>query len=164
MQKNDPARAKRIGQRFLDAYPDFDMLFIAPDGLWWRQLGCDDPPSNLNVLPPVVGDVLTGKQFRGLIEHGCEKPGPKVPPSYTVALPVEGGGAVVLCLPYSVELLDHTASKLHMELSLITPDDKIISATKGYPVGGGLRKSARSRHGSLQRPMVARGSIPDRGA
>ena len=138
VQKNDPAKVTRIAKRFLDAYPNMDMLFVAPDGKVIAQLGCEDPVETLDKLEG-VGDVLHGTLFRGLIDHGCAKPGDGVPPAFTIATPIEGGGAIVLCLPYSVEMLQEAAKQLHMELSLIAPDDKIISATKDYPVGAHLR-------------------------
>lgn len=138
VQKNDPAKVKRIAQRFLDAYPNMDMLFVAPDGKLIAQLGCEDPVETVGAIEG-LGDVLHGTAFRGLLDHGCQKPGDKVPPAYAIATPIDGGGAIILCLPYTTDLLEDIAKKLHMELSLVSPTDKIISNTKAYPVGGGLR-------------------------
>ena len=138
VQKDDPAKVKRIAQRFLDAYPNMDMLFVSPDGKLIAQLGCTDADDTLSFLEG-MGDVLHGASYRGLVDHGCEKPGEKIPPAFTIATPIEGGGAIILCLPYSADLLEDAAKRLHMELSLVSPTDKIISNTKAYPVGGGLR-------------------------
>ncbi|MGH7283797.1 MAG: adenylate/guanylate cyclase domain-containing protein [Polyangiaceae bacterium] len=140
IQKNDPAKVTRIAQRFFDAYPNMDMLFVAPDGKIVAQLGCEDPPSTID---PIQGmnDVVHGKAFRGLIDHGCAEPGDKVPPAFAIGMPLDGGGAIVLCLPYSVGLFEEAAKTLHMQLSLVSPADKIISSTAKYPVGAHLRKS-----------------------
>ncbi|MEO8798326.1 MAG: hypothetical protein ABI551_10605, partial [Polyangiaceae bacterium] len=136
----DVAKVRRIAQRFFDAYPNMDMLFVNADGKIIAQLGCEAPPDTLEAIGD-AGDVLHGKAFRGLVDHGCEKPGPKVPPAYTIATPIDGGGAIILCLPFSPELLEDSEKKLHMQLSLVAPTSKIISATKGYPIGAGLRKA-----------------------
>ncbi len=140
IQKNDPAKVARIAQRYFDAYPNMDMLFVEPGGAIITQLGCEDPPATIDAIAGMK-DLLHGQPFRGLIDHGCAEPGDKVPPAFAIGVPLEGGGAIVLCLPYSVGLLEEASKSLHMQLSLISPDDKIISTTAGYPVGAHLRKS-----------------------
>src|SRR5262249_53245593 len=141
LKEHDVAHAQRIAHRFFDAYPNMDMLFVLADGTVLTQLGCKSPPAKITEVPE-LGAVLQGEAFRGLIPHGCERPGPKVPPAYTIALPLEGGGAIVLCLPYSIELLEKATRKLHMELALLGIDHQPISNSKSFPPGGHLREAA----------------------
>ncbi|MEO7111675.1 MAG: adenylate/guanylate cyclase domain-containing protein [Polyangiaceae bacterium] len=141
MIAHDPVKAKALGQTFLNVYPDIDILFVAPDGSVITSLGCDNPPATIGALGDVK-QVIEGKQFIGLIEHGCELSSAKSPPpAYVIAIPVEGAGAIVLCLPYSEAFMNNAGTKLDLELSLVSPDSKIINATKNYPRGAGLRKA-----------------------
>jgi adenylate cyclase len=141
MIAKDPIKAKALGQTFLNVYPDIDILFVAPDGSVITSLGCDSPPTTLKGLGD-VNQVVQGKQFIGLIEHGCESTTTSAPPAYVIAIPVEGAGAIVLCLPYSESFLNNAGVKLGLELSLISPDGQIIDATTHYPKGAGLRRAA----------------------
>jgi adenylate cyclase len=141
MIAKDPIKAKALGETFLAVYPDIDILFVAPDATVITSLGCDNPPNTLAGMGD-VNQVVHGKQFIGLIEHGCEGVSTKAPPAYVIAIPVEGAGAVVLCLPYSEAFMNNAGVKLGLELSLIAPDNEIINATTHYPKGAGLRKAA----------------------
>jgi len=140
MIAHDPIRAKALGETFLKVYPDIDILFVSADGTVLTSLGCENPPGTLQGLGDVT-NVVHGKEFIGLIAHGCESPSTKSPPAYAIALPIEGAGAVVLCLPYSATFMNNASAKLGLELSLVDPEVNIVNATTHYPTGAGLRKA-----------------------
>src|ERR1700733_11990826 len=80
---SDPATAKALGSSdetdatklanlFLGVYPNIDFLFVDAKGKVLADVGCSSPPQQITELKGVAA-ALTGKEYRGVVEHGCER-------------------------------------------------------------------------------------------
>jgi len=112
-----------LGDDFSKVYPDIDILFVDPQGRVVYQLGCAHPPAELSQMAELA-PVLAGQEVRTVTRHGCEDLA-DAPPSYLVAAPVKGGGAVIVCLPLNREFLDNSGRKFGLELALFEPGKSV---------------------------------------
>jgi adenylate cyclase len=137
IDRHDADRARRLAQLFLDAYPHVDILVVEKDGHVLGQVGCDHPPDNVDGIVELA-ELTQGKEFKGVLTHGCET-APETPPAYVVARPTANGGGVVVCLPVDAEYLKNSSAKLGLELALavLDPNDthRIVGATHEFPHG-----------------------------
>ena len=143
---SDPATAKALGSSdekdatklanlFLGVYPNIDFLFVDAKGKVLADVGCTSPPQQITELKGVAG-ALGGKEFRGVVEHGCERQNAGTPPAYVIAMPVAGSGVIVVCLPLDLELVQNASMKLGLELALLdSATGKPIAMTPKFPVG-----------------------------
>jgi adenylate cyclase len=121
-----------VAALFAKSYPALDILFITPDGSVIAQLGCQAPPKTIGDIPE-LGRVMAGATVQGMTHHGCEASA-TAPPSYMIATPVDGGGAVVVCLPVDVSYLANAGTKFGLELALVAPGaDAATEKTPGFP-------------------------------
>jgi adenylate cyclase len=137
VETGDATIANGVAKQFHDIYPDVDILFADKSGHIFAQLGCERPHNALSDVPDLQ-DVLKGQPFRGMLATGCEaaKPGADLP-AYTIALPVDGGGAVVICMPIDKRYLHNASLKLGLELSLVTRGNRDpISKSDHFPEVG----------------------------
>ncbi len=133
MQKRDPATALDAGKRFHDAYPDIDFLFADATGKVFAQIECDEPFDDLHQVPELL-PVLSGGSFRGMLPTGCNKKGKVDVPAYAMAVPVEGGGVLVLTLPMDDEYLRNASAKLGLELAFVARGDtRVITRSEHFP-------------------------------
>jgi adenylate cyclase len=141
----DPATAKALGSSdekeavalanlFLGAYPNIDILFVDGKGKVLADVGCTVPLEQVKDIKGLAAAV-TGTEFRGVVEHGCERADTGKPPAYVIAMPVKGAGAIVVCLPLDVELVQNASMKLGLELALLdSASGKPIAMTPKFPV------------------------------
>jgi adenylate cyclase len=136
LRRKDAARARQVAQLFQDVYPNDDILIIDGEGAVFAQVGCQHPPDRLSTIPELA-EVARGKEFRGVVEHGCESASSDSPPAYVIAQPIENVGAVVVCLPVDAEYLKNSSAKLGLELALalLDPSDlrRVVGATHEFP-------------------------------
>jgi adenylate cyclase len=136
IQHHDASRAKQLAQVFLDVYPNVDVLLVDGAGVVLAQVGCDRPPRDVEGTAELA-DLPRGKEFRGVIEHGCESPMSNAPPAYVISQPIAGVGGVVVCEPVDAEYLRNSSAKLGLELALaiIDPgnDHRLVGQTQDFP-------------------------------
>ncbi len=136
IRRRDAERARQVAQLVFDAYPNDDILIVEGDGHVLAQVGCQHPPDWVNVIPELA-DVPRGKEFKGVVNHGCESPSSDAAPGYVIAEPIQPVGAVVVCLPVDAEYLKNSSAKLGLELALalLDPSDlrRVVGATHEFP-------------------------------
>jgi len=140
--KHDAAMAKDAGQHFHDAYPDIDLLFADSSGKVFAQVGCDNPHDDLKQIPELA-PAFNGATFRGMLPTGCNKNGEKNIPAFTMAVPIEGGGVLVLCLPMDEEYFKNASAKLGLELALVPRgENRVITRSDAFPLSGAMATTA----------------------
>jgi adenylate cyclase len=136
IRQRDAGRARQLAQLFLDVYPNDDILIVEGDGHVLAQVGCEHPPDGVSATPELA-DVPKGKEFKGVIEHGCESSASETPPAYVIAEPIASVGAVVVCLPVDAQYLKNSSAKLGLELALALLDPgnlhRVVGATQEFP-------------------------------
>ncbi len=158
---HDAAPVRRLVQLFIGAYPNIDILIVEGDGHVLAQVGCQHPPHQVSEIAELV-DVPKGKEFKGVIEHGCESPSSDAPPAYVIGAPIPGDGGVVVCLPVDGEYLENSSAKLGLQLALTivdAADRHVVGATPEFPSSAiGVAKrtdttivEARGRSWAIQR-------------
>jgi adenylate cyclase len=132
---SDEKEAVALANLFLGAYPDIDILFVDGKGKVLADVGCTLPLEQVKDIKGLAGAVA-GTEFRGVVPHGCERGETGKPPAYVIAMPVKGAGAIVVCLPLDVELVQNASMKLGLELALLdSASSKPIAMTPKFPVG-----------------------------
>jgi adenylate cyclase len=138
IQRHDAAHARQLAQVFVDVYPTIDVLVVDATGRVLAQVGCEHPRERLDGVPELA-DLARGKEFRGVVDHGCEASA-GAPPAYVVAQPIVGVGGVVVCAPVDAEYLKNSSNKLGLELALAVIDPgnehKLVGQTQDFPSGG----------------------------
>jgi adenylate cyclase len=138
IERHDAARARQLAQVFVEVYPNIDVLIVDEKGLVLAQVGCEHPPDRVDGIAELA-DLPRGKEFRGVVEHGCESSA-GAPPAYVIGEPIAGIGGVVVCEPVDAEYLKNSSAKLGLELALavIDPsnDHKLVGQTQDFPQGG----------------------------
>jgi adenylate cyclase len=135
IEKRDAARARHLAQVFVDVYPDIDVLLVQADGLVLAQVGCQRAPERISDLADLAG-LGEGQPVHAVAAHGCEA-GAEAPPAYVIGVPVQGVGAVVVCLPLDDAYLKNASAKLGLELALgvleAGTDDHLVGQTERFP-------------------------------
>lgn len=132
LQTKDALTARKMGQVFASLYPELDIVFGDAQGRVLAQLGVTAPPDRVDSIQELAG-MTTGSDFRGVIEHGCEKPESNGPPALVVASGVKGLGSIVVCQPLDRKFLENAAEKLGLELALLDPTGARLETTKKWP-------------------------------
>jgi adenylate cyclase len=135
LRRRDPARVRTLVDLFIGVYPNIDILVVEGDGHVLAQVGCQHPPERVSEIAEVA-NLLNGKKFEGVVEHGCESPSSDAPPAYVIAAPIASAGGVVVCLPVDGEYLKNSSAKLGLQLALALldrGDDRIVGATDAFP-------------------------------
>jgi adenylate cyclase len=131
---SDEKEAVALANLFLGVYPNIDILFVDGKGKVLADVGCSVPLEQVRDIKGLAGAVA-GTEFRGVVEHGCERSDTGKPPAYVIAMPVKGAGAIVVCLPLDVELVANASMKLGLELALLdSATGKPIAMTPKFPV------------------------------
>jgi len=138
IERRDADRARQLAQTFIDVYPNIDVLIVQSDGGVLAQVGCQHPPEHVGGISE-LRDLPAGKEFRGVVEHGCESPASDAPPAYVIGVPIPGLGGVVVCEPLDGGYLKNSAAKLGLELALAVLDvdtgRRIVGHTDEFPRG-----------------------------
>ena len=132
LQTKDAATARRMGMVFASLYPELDIVFGDADGNVLAQLGVTAPPDRVDSIRELSG-MTSGSDFKGVIEHGCEKPESNGPPAMVVASGVKGVGSIVVCQPLDRKFLDNAGDKLGLELAILDPTGAYMESTKKWP-------------------------------
>ena len=140
---SDEKEAVALAKLFLGVYPNIDILFVDAKGKVLADVGCTVPLDQVQGIKGLASAVA-GTEFRGVVEHGCERGDVGKTPAYVIAMPIKGAGAVVVCLPLDVELVQNASMKLGLELALLDfVTGKPIAMTPKFPV-----KSIPAREGT----------------
>ncbi len=140
---SDEKEAVALAKLFLDAYPNIDILFVDAKGKVLADVGCTVPLDQVRSIKGLASAVA-GTEFRGVVAHGCERGDVGKTPAYVIAMPIKGAGAVVVCLPLDVELVQNASMKLGLELALLdSVTGEPIAMTPKFPV-----KSIPAREGT----------------
>jgi adenylate cyclase len=142
LQANDTKAAVDLARLFLSVYPEIDVLLARPNGDVVAEVGCKTPPANVRDLAELAV-VLEGKEYRGVVAHGCETAHGDAPPGVVMAVPVPGGGAVIVCLPLNKAYLSNASAKLGLELALVWPGSPPL-VTASFPESGAAIARAES--------------------
>jgi adenylate cyclase len=138
IQSHNAVRARQLAQVFVDVYPNVDVLLVDGDGAVLAQVGCEHPPGDVEGIAELA-ELPRGKNFRGVIEHGCESPTSDAPPAYVISQPIAGVGGVVVCEPVDAEYLRNSSAKLGLELALAVIDPgnehRLVGHTLDFPGG-----------------------------
>ena len=159
---HDKTEAHKLAEEYLRQYPDFDILFVDAQGKVLDQVGCKLPRGDIGTVPEFAG-LLSGKGSSGVVAHGCEAPGTDAPPAYVVAVPVVGGGAVIVCLPFAMPLLTNAGHKVGVELAILHPgSDRPVVATARFPPQGMTIKGTATTQVAVGKDdwAVARYQVP----
>jgi adenylate cyclase len=138
VERHDAERARQLAEVFVGVYPTIDVLVVDATGRVLAQVGCERPRERLSDAPELV-EVTRGREFRGVVEHGCEAAA-SAPPAYVIAQPIPGGvGAVVVCAPIDAGYLKNASAKLGLELALAvvdpSSDRNLVGQTPDFPIG-----------------------------
>jgi adenylate cyclase len=136
-ERHDAMRVHELAGLFFGIYPNIDVLVVEAggNGRVLTQVGCQNPPENVAAIAELA-DVARGSGFTGVIGHGCESESSGAPPAYVIAAPIEGLGAVVVCLPVDGEYLKNSSAKLGLELAFAGLDlgaRHLVGATQKFP-------------------------------
>ncbi len=118
LTNGDRKEALALARIFVEVYPSVDIILADSTGRALVQVGCTAPPQDVRELGD-LGDILRGREFRGVVEHGCELRAAGASPAMVIALPVKGAGAVLVCLPLDKELVQNAAVKLGLGVALV---------------------------------------------
>jgi adenylate cyclase len=129
LESGDPTVARRSLEHVGASWPDFDLLLFGKDGALLSQLGCTSPREALSGLL----EKARTETFQGVLEHGCESGTTRAPPAYVLAMPIEGGGVVVVCLPLDKASLVNAMSKLGVQLAFVENDGTMLEKTPRFP-------------------------------
>jgi adenylate cyclase len=134
LTSHDEKEAIGLAKLFLSVYPNLDILFADVQGNVLAQVGCTAPPVVVAEIGHIAG-VGSGKEFRGVVPHGCEKAG--TAPAFAISEPVNGGGAIIVCMPLDAELVANASTKLGLELAIISKAGSVpIAVTPHFPLAG----------------------------
>src|SRR5579859_4406754 len=137
IEQHDAARARQLASVFVGVYPNIDVLLVDARGHVLAQVGCEHPRETVEGIPELA-DLVHGKEFRGVVEHGCETSA-GAPPAYVIAQPIAGVGGVVLCEPVDADYLKNSSAKLGLELALAVIDPsnehQLVGQTQDFPQG-----------------------------
>ncbi len=135
--RHDAGRARHLAQMFVDVYPSIDVLLVEDGGQVLAQVGVEHPPERIDAIAE-LGDLLTGKTVKAVVEHGCESPTSDAPPAYVIGVPIPAGG-VVVCLPLDRGYLENSSAKLGLQLALAVVaehnDHRLVGETPDFPSG-----------------------------
>lgn len=133
IEAKDADRADDLAQVFLEVYPTLDVLITDADGKLLAQVGCKNPVTDVKTIPEFA-PAIQGQLSRGFTHHGCEKPGPGVPPAYVIAAPVKDKGkvvgTVVVCMELDHSYFMNAADKLGLELAAIDKGEQLDRTDK----------------------------------
>ncbi len=133
IEARDRQALHAITAAFRREYPEMDLLFAAPGGEVLAHPGCESAPGQLARIE-ALAPAVRGERVEGVTRHGCES-AEAAPPSYIVAVPVTGGGVVVVCLPLGRTFLSRAATKSRLELAITARGgDAILESSAGFPV------------------------------
>ncbi len=133
LSASDEKEAVALANLFLGAYPNIDFLFVDKNGKVLADVGCKAPLVEVRDIKG-LSSAVAGKEYRGVLAHGCER-GEGTSPAYVIAMPVKGAGAIVVCLPLDLELVQNASMKLGLELALLDgATGKPIARTPKFPV------------------------------
>ena len=135
IRARDVRRARELAQVFISVYPNIDILVVDGDGRVVAQVGCEHAPERIGEIAELA-DLPKGREFKGVIDHGCESPATSASPAYVIGEPVAGSGAIAVCLPVDGEYLKNSSAKLGLELALavVDPtDSRLVAATSEFP-------------------------------
>ncbi len=140
VQARDGALANAAAAHFNDAYPDIDTLFADQAGKVFGGVGIARPHTDLKTIPE-FGPAFSGGQFRGMLPTGCERPsedkGAPDVPAFAMAVPIEGGGVLALCLPMDSGYFKNASVKLGLELALVAKGETaVLTRSDGFPTSG----------------------------
>jgi len=132
---SDEKEAVALANLFLGVYPNIDILFVDTKGKVLADVGCTVPLEEVGSLAG-ISDALKGKEFRGVVGHGCERGETgKTTAAYVIAMPVKTVGAIVVCLPLDLELVQNASMKLGLELAMLEPGtSQLLATTPKFPV------------------------------
>ncbi len=132
IQADDHDAAGRETAEFAKQFPEIDVLLVDKDGKEVSRIGCEAGADVVDAKH-VVKDALAGTAAEGLSGHGCAK---TRLPTYFVARPVPGGGAVVVGRAFTKERLERSGHKVGLELALVDPKGELVNKTDRFPAGG----------------------------
>ncbi len=135
LRTRDAKGAKDLASIFASVYPEMDIILADADGRVLTQLGVTAPPERIDSITELAG-LVQGKNFDGVVDHGCEKPGSTAPPAYVMAKAIGGAGSVIVCQPFNAPYLEDAKEKLGLELALLRPgtSNDVINATSHFPL------------------------------
>jgi adenylate cyclase len=134
LRSRDAHDVVALGRIFHQAYPQIDLVFFDAAGRRIAQIEVDAPPEDARTVPELAG-LAADKQFRGVVEHGCET-NAGAPPAFVVANRVRDAGMVVACLPLDADYLEEVRQKLGVELAFVAPGKSdSIGNTERFPIG-----------------------------
>lgn len=137
----DGDTAHSIAKPFEDIYPDNDILLVAGDGRVIAKLGPSPAPAKLADIPDFAD--YRGGERRGIVAHGCAKPGTRSSSARYLALDA-GEGKVVVCQMLGRRFVAKMAAKLGLELAILDLEKggKVIVASQRFPEGALEQASA----------------------
>jgi adenylate cyclase len=104
LRTRDVKQARELAGIFANVYPEMDIVLADSEGKVLTQLGVTAPPERIDSITELSG-LMKGKNFDGIVVHGCEKPGSTAPPAYMMAKAIGTSGSVVVCQPFNVPYL-----------------------------------------------------------
>jgi adenylate cyclase len=130
----DVKTAHELASVFASVYPEMDIVLADVDGRVLTQLGVTAPPERIDSIAELAG-LIKGHDFRGVLEHGCEKPGSDAPPAYVMARALANAGSIVVCQPFNVAYMEDAKGKLGLELALLARGEpnKLLLSTSHFP-------------------------------
>ncbi|HEY1954589.1 MAG TPA: adenylate/guanylate cyclase domain-containing protein [Polyangiaceae bacterium] len=128
----DHDAANHETQDFAKQFPEIDVLLIDAEGKEVSRIGCDGGTEVVDAKG-VVKDALAGKPAEGMSGRGCAK---ERLPTYFVARPVPGGGAIVVGREFTKDRLERSGHKVGLELALVDPKGVLVNKTDHFPAGG----------------------------
>jgi adenylate cyclase len=134
-RQRDAAPVLALVQLFIGVYPNIDILIVEGNGHVLAQVGCQHPPERVSEIAELA-ELPTGKEYRGVVEHGCESASSDAPPAYVIGAPIAGAGGAVVCLPIDGEYLKNSSDKLGLQLALALLDpggSRLVGASEAFP-------------------------------
>jgi adenylate cyclase len=135
IEHRDADRARQLAQLFVEIYPNIDVLVVQGDGRVLAQVGCAHPPTHVDEIVELA-DLPKGREFKGVVERGCESPWSNEPPAFVIGEPIPNIGGIVACLPIDGEYLKNASAKLGLELAFAVLDSDahhLVGATRDFP-------------------------------
>ncbi len=134
LASRDVKAAHDLAEVFVSVYPEMDIILADSEGRVLTQLGITTPPDRVQSIRELSG-VVTGQDFSGVLEHGCEKPGSNAPPAYVMAKAIASAGSIVVCQPFNAAYLEDAKSKLGLEIALLDRgnENRLLVPTSRFP-------------------------------
>jgi adenylate cyclase len=143
----DGAGLDASAKNFVSVYPDNDVLFVAKDGTVLTKVGPSPAPAKLSDIPELAD--YHGGELRGIVPHGCAKPGTRTSSARFIALEAGDAGSVVVCQMLGRRYVAKIASKLGLELAILDAahEDAVIVSSKSFPLDSvPVARAVPSRH------------------